>query len=48
MKKNVVTACLYTSITAVALGIFYPLLVTVLAQLAFHDKANGQLISRNS
>jgi K+-transporting ATPase ATPase C chain len=47
MKKHLVTACLYTVITAVVLGILYPLLVTGLARLAFRDKADGQLITQN-
>jgi len=29
------------------LGLIYPLLVTGLAQVLFHDKANGQLITKN-
>ena len=28
MKKHLITACLYTVVTAVLLGIVYPLLVT--------------------
>lgn len=48
MKKIFVTACLYTVITAVLLGIVYPLFVTGLSHLAFRDKANGQLITQNS
>ena len=47
MKKHIVTACLYTAITAVLLGLVYPLLITGIAQLAFRDKANGSLIQRN-
>ena len=47
MKKNLVTACLYTLITAVVLGIFYPLLITGVAHLVFRDKAEGQLITKN-
>jgi len=47
MKKLLVTACLYTLVTAVGLGLVYPLVVTGLAQLAFRDKANGQLITEN-
>ncbi len=47
MKKHLVTACLYTVVTAVGLGILYPLVITGIAQFAFHDKANGQLITRN-
>jgi len=47
VKKNLITAVLMTIVTTVLLGIFYPLLVTALAQVLFHDKANGQLISRD-
>jgi len=48
MKKQIITATLYTLITAVALGIVYPLLITAIAHLAFPNKANGQLITRNN
>jgi K+-transporting ATPase ATPase C chain len=47
MKKHIITALLYTAVTAILLGIGYPLLITGIAQLAFHQKANGQLITRN-
>jgi K+-transporting ATPase ATPase C chain len=47
MKKHIITACLYTVITALVLGIGYPLLITGIARLLFHDQANGQLITRN-
>jgi K+-transporting ATPase ATPase C chain len=47
MKKHIVTACLYTVITAVVLGLVYPLLITAVARIAFRDKADGQLIVRN-
>ena len=47
MKKNLITAVLMTIVTTVLLGIIYPLVVTALAQVMFHDKANGQLISHN-
>jgi len=47
MKKNLVTAFLMTIATTILLGIIYPLVITGLAQLLFHDKANGQLITRN-
>ena len=46
MKKNLITAILYTIVTTVLLGIGYPLLITGLAQLISKDKANGQLIVR--
>ncbi|SNT38434.1 K+-transporting ATPase ATPase C chain [Granulicella rosea] len=47
MKRTIVTAILYTVITAIALGIGYPLAITAIAQALFHDKANGQLIAQN-
>lgn len=47
MRRNITTALLYTAFTAILLGIGYPLLITWVAQLAFHQKANGQLIMRN-
>jgi K+-transporting ATPase ATPase C chain len=47
MKKNLVTALLMTIATTILLGIIYPLVVTGLAQVLFHDKANGQLIEAN-
>src|SRR3981081_1004466 len=47
MKKNLVTAVLMTIATTILLGIIYPLVVTGLAQVLFHDKANGQLIEAN-
>jgi len=46
MKKNLLTAVLMTIVTTVLLGVIYPFVVTGLAQLLFHDKANGQLITR--
>ena len=47
MKKNLLISILMTIVTTVLLGVIYPLVVTGLAQLLFHDKANGQLITRN-
>src|ERR1039457_4192721 len=47
MKQNLKIAFLMTIVTTILLGLIYPLVVTGLAQLLFHDKANGQLISRN-
>jgi K+-transporting ATPase ATPase C chain len=46
--KNLVTAILMTIVTTVLFGLIYPLAVTGIAQLAFPDKANGQLIKRSS
>lgn len=45
--KNLKTAVLMTLVTMVLLGLIYPLVVTVLAQLIFPDKANGQLIVKD-
>lgn len=47
MKKHVITACLYTAVTAVLLGILYPLLIAGISRVAFHDQADGELIVRN-
>lgn len=47
MKQNLKIAILMTLATTLLLGILYPLVVTGLAQVMFHDKANGQMISRN-
>ncbi len=44
MKKHIVTALLYTAITAVVLGLGYPLGVAAVARIAFPAKANGQLL----
>jgi len=45
--KNLLTAFLMTIVTTILLGLIYPLAVTGIAQLAFPDQANGQLITRN-
>ncbi len=47
MKKNLMTALLMTIVTTILLGIVYPLVVTAIARVAFPDKANGQIISRD-
>jgi potassium-transporting ATPase KdpC subunit len=47
MRRNITIAVLYTVITTVIFGLVYPFVVTGLAQLMFHEKANGQLIRRN-
>ena len=47
MKKNLLVAVLMTIATTILLGIIYPLVVTLLAQVLFHDKANGQLIKKD-
>ena len=47
MRRNLLTTVLYTLVTTVLLGIGYPLVITELAQVMFHDKANGSLIEHN-
>jgi len=47
MRRNIITAILYTLVTTIIFGVAYPLLVTGAAQLLFKDKANGQLITQN-
>jgi K+-transporting ATPase ATPase C chain len=47
MKRHLITACLYTAITAVLLGIGYPLLITGIARVAFPQQASGELVWRN-
>lgn len=47
MKRHIITACLYTLITAVFLGIAYPLAITGIARLAFPAQASGELIQTN-
>jgi potassium-transporting ATPase KdpC subunit len=47
MKKNILTAIWFTLVTTVIFGVLYPLAVTGLAQILFHDRANGQLIERD-
>jgi potassium-transporting ATPase KdpC subunit len=47
MRRNLITAVLYTIVTTVLFGVLYPFVVTGLAQLIFHDKANGQLIQKD-
>jgi potassium-transporting ATPase KdpC subunit len=45
LKKNLVTAILFTVVATVLLGLVYPLVITGLARF-WPDKANGQLITR--
>jgi potassium-transporting ATPase KdpC subunit len=47
MRKQFITACLYTLMTTVLLGLGYPLAVTGLAHLLMPAQANGELIMQN-
>jgi K+-transporting ATPase ATPase C chain len=47
MRRNLISALLYTLVTTVLFGLVYPIVVTGVAQLLFKDKANGQLIQLN-
>ena len=47
MRRNLITAVLYTIVTTVLFGVLYPFVVTGLAQVLFRDKANGQLLYRD-
>jgi K+-transporting ATPase ATPase C chain len=47
MRRHLTTALLYTIVTTVLFGVVYPFVVTGLAQVLFHDKANGQLLYRD-
>jgi len=44
MKKNFITAILYTAITAVLLGILYPMFITAAARVLFPRQAAGSLV----
>jgi potassium-transporting ATPase KdpC subunit len=45
MKKNLLISIWFTLATTLLLGVFYPLVVTGLAQLLFPRQANGELIT---
>ena len=47
MKKNLFTAVLMTLVTTLLFGLFFPLVITGLAQVLFPRQANGQLLTRN-
>ena len=47
MKRHIITACLYTAITAVLLGIAYPLVITGIAHIAFPTQASGELVRKD-
>jgi K+-transporting ATPase ATPase C chain len=45
MKKHLITSCLYTVLTAILLGVVYPVLISGIAHLFFPHEANGELIA---
>ncbi|HET9086609.1 MAG TPA: potassium-transporting ATPase subunit KdpC [Acidobacteriaceae bacterium] len=47
MRKQIITALLYTVVTTLLLGIGYPLGVTLIAHLVMPKKADGELITKN-
>ena len=47
LARNVIIAVLMTTVTTVLFGVIYPLAITAIAQVAFPDQANGQLIARD-
>jgi K+-transporting ATPase ATPase C chain len=47
MQKTLIISIRFTLISALLLGIAYPLAITAFAHLALRDKADGQLISMN-
>jgi potassium-transporting ATPase KdpC subunit len=47
MKRHLITAGLYTAITAVLLGIAYPLAITGIAHVLFPRQSSGDLVMRD-
>jgi len=47
ITRNLIAAVLMTIVTTLILGVIYPLAITAIAQVAFPNQANGQLIERN-
>lgn len=47
MRRDVITSALAVVVLTVLLGLAYPLVVTGIAQVAFHGKANGEQVRMN-
>jgi K+-transporting ATPase ATPase C chain len=46
ITRNLIVAALMTIVTTLMLGVIYPLAITAIAQVAFPDRANGQMIEQ--
>ena len=44
LRRQLVTGLLMTIAMTVLVGLVYPLIMTGVAQVAFHDRANGSLV----
>lgn len=47
MKRNFLTSIWFTLVTTVIFGLLYPFGMTGVAQVLFHNRANGQLLESN-
>jgi K+-transporting ATPase ATPase C chain len=47
MIKLIIQSIRQTIVWTVVCGVLYPLAITAIAQLAFHDQANGSLVERD-
>ena len=47
MIKLIIQSIRQTILWTLVTGVAYPLIITVIAQLAFHDQANGSLVMRD-
>ena len=45
--KSIIRSILQTILWSVIAGVFYPLIITIIAQVAFKDQANGSLVYRD-
>ncbi len=45
--RHLATGALFTIVSVVLLGLVYPAVMTLVAQLLFHDQANGSLVTIN-
>jgi potassium-transporting ATPase KdpC subunit len=47
MRRQLLPALIMVLLTTIVLGLVYPLVVTGIAQVAFHDKAEGSLVEKD-